>query len=87
MILMHGASPCQRERFGACRICDLIDRDGPHYREDYRRLFHPEEFPAEPAPPPRPKVSAMFALPRIAPAVAPRPEPGTKGCGCGQGLA
>lgn len=32
-----------------CRICELIDPASPHYREDYRRRFHPEEFP-DPAP-------------------------------------
>ena len=37
---------CRGDR---CRICAMIDRSGPHYREDYRRLFHPEEFPDAPA--------------------------------------
>ncbi len=41
---------CQREKFGACRICDLIDRGGQHYREGYRRLFHPKEFSADEEP-------------------------------------
>jgi hypothetical protein len=45
-VASNGAiTPCMLERFGRCRICELIDRDGPHYRESYRRLFHPEEFP------------------------------------------
>lgn len=35
------------DRFGRCRICELIDRGGPHYQESYRRLFHPEEFGGE----------------------------------------
>lgn len=44
--------PCMGD---GCRICQLIDPASPHYREDYRRLFHPEEFPGEPwieSPPP-----------------------------------
>jgi hypothetical protein len=32
------------------RICELIDRESPRYRADYRRLFYPEEFPSEPEP-------------------------------------
>lgn len=30
-----------------CRICQLLDRDGPHYQAGYRRMFFPGEFPAE----------------------------------------
>lgn len=51
--------PCVRESHGACRVCDLIDRDGPHYREDYRRLFHPEEFPAPTTTTPAPVIAAV----------------------------
>lgn len=35
----------------SCRVCRLIDPASPDYREDYRRLFHPAEFPAVEAPP------------------------------------
>ena len=45
-VASNGAiTPCMLGRFGRCRVCELIDRDGQHYRESYRRLFHPEEFP------------------------------------------
>lgn len=44
--------PCATGGPRPCRICALIDRAGPDYRADYRRLFHPEEFPPEPVPEP-----------------------------------
>ncbi len=33
-----------------CRICELLDKNHPDYSEGMRRLYHPEEFPDEPAP-------------------------------------
>lgn len=42
--------PCHAKEGLRCRICELIDRDGPHYQESYRRLFHPEEFGGDPVP-------------------------------------
>lgn len=39
------AVACHRAAHGRCRVCELVDRDGPHYREEYRRLFYPGEFP------------------------------------------
>jgi hypothetical protein len=88
------AMPCQRESHGYCRTCDLIDRDGPHYREDYRRIFHPEEFPDAPPLPP-PTVAPQSAGP--APAAVIDPERAAllarlgscpfwirMGCGCGE---
>lgn len=57
----HPSRPCQRLSHGYCRTCELIDRDGPHYREDYRRLYFPGEFPASaPLPPP-------VVLPEVSP--------------------
>lgn len=47
--------PCQLDSHGRCAICHRIDPASPGYSSDYRRLFHPEEFPAGPEPePPRP---------------------------------
>jgi hypothetical protein len=65
----HPPLPCSMGSHGRCRICDLIDRDGPHYREDYRRRFHPEEFGETPAPriaPPAPPPPAPVATPMLA---------------------
>lgn len=61
-------TPCTRESHGRCRLCELTDRDGPYYREDYRRLFHPDEFPEAPripAPQPRtqPRTTATPHVP------------------------
>lgn len=44
------ALACTTERLGTCRVCDLITPGSPAYREDYRRLFHPAEFPGDPPP-------------------------------------
>jgi hypothetical protein len=61
---------CTRDR-GRCRTCELLDRDGPHYRADYRRLFYPEEFPPEPEP------VSVIAAPE--PVLPPPPVPQTQG--------
>lgn len=59
----HPSIACTREA-GGCAICDRIEVGGPRYREDYRRLFHPEEFPDEPPP-------AVASRPAPAPDPAP----------------
>lgn len=65
--------PCGMARFGSCRICELTDRDGPHYLEGYRRLFHPEEFPdlsaAVPAAVIAPQPEQVQAVPSGVPAI------------------
>ncbi len=33
-----------------CRICELIDPASPSYSPGMRRMYHPEEFPDQPAP-------------------------------------
>lgn len=50
----HAPVPCHLETSGRCRICELTEPSSPHYREDYRRLYHPEEFggPAQAQSPP-----------------------------------
>src|SRR4051812_12544192 len=46
---------CSMQRFGRCRLCELLDRDGPDYSETYRRRYFPDEFPpAESWQPPEP---------------------------------
>lgn len=52
--------PCLRVSHGRCRVCELTDRASPYYREDYRRLFHPEEFP-ESAPKVTPPIQGQPA--------------------------
>lgn len=46
------ADRCPHGNAPDCRICQLIDPSSPHYREEYRRLYVPEDFPDAPAPPP-----------------------------------
>jgi hypothetical protein len=41
------SAPCLMARFGTCRLCALLDRDGPEYSEAYRRRYYPAEFPGE----------------------------------------
>lgn len=38
------STPCPCQQGQGCRICELIDPASPHYREEYHRLYHPEEF-------------------------------------------
>ncbi len=53
-MIIHVASgflPIEHADDVRCRICERIDRAHPEYSEPMRRRFHPEEFPARPAPP------------------------------------